>query len=104
MAFEKGKSGNPGGRPKEKPFLDALTMELKARGDDHKALRQIAGKLVDRAIKGDMAAALAIADRLDGKPAQAIENADGEAFNVVTKIVREIVRPGDEKPDAASND
>jgi Family of unknown function (DUF5681) len=42
MPFEKGKSGNPGGRPKGKPFRDALMMEIKAAGDDHKALRKIA--------------------------------------------------------------
>jgi Family of unknown function (DUF5681) len=30
MPFQKGKSGNPGGRPKEKPFRDALRMEMLA--------------------------------------------------------------------------
>lgn len=73
MAFEKGKSGNPGGRKSDKPFADALRMELAAAGNDHKALRLIAKNLIDLAQKAELAALPAInaiADRLDGKPAQ----------------------------------
>ena len=105
MPFEKGKSGNPGGRPKEKPFLEALKMELIAAGSDHKALRVMARKLIDRGQKGDLAAINVIADRLDGKPAQAIENADpNEPFNVVSRIERVIVRAGKTEDDASGND
>lgn len=71
--FEKGKSGNPGGRPKDKPFAEALRMEIAAAGDDHKALRAIAKNLINLAQKKELAALPAInaiADRLDGKPAQ----------------------------------
>jgi len=73
MPFEKGKSGNPKGRKSEKPFADALRMELAAAGDDHKALRAIAKNLIVLAQKAELAALPAInsiADRLDGKPAQ----------------------------------
>lgn len=73
MPFEKGKSGNPGGRKNDKPFADALRMEIAAAGDDHKALRAIARNLIALAQKEEMAALPAInaiADRLDGKPAQ----------------------------------
>ena len=49
MPFEKGKSGNPGGRPKGKPFRDALMMEIAAAGEDHKALRKIAAALIAKA-------------------------------------------------------
>lgn len=73
MAFQKGKSGNPGGRKSEKPFADALRMELAEAGENHKALRAIAKNLIDLAQKGELAALPAInaiADRLDGKPAQ----------------------------------
>lgn len=76
MAFEKGKSGNPGGRPKEKPFADALRMELAAAGDDSKALRTIARNLIALASKADEKALPAIreiADRMDGKPAQSVD-------------------------------
>lgn len=92
MAFEKGKSGNPGGRPKSKPFREALDMEIAAAGDDHKLLRKIARKLLDRAEKGDLTAIMAIADRLDGRPVQAIENGEDGAFEVINRIERVIVR------------
>jgi len=86
MAFEKGKSGNPGGRKREKPFSDALRMELTAAGEDSKALRAIARKVIKRAEAGDLAAASFIADRLDGKPVQAIENGEDGPFETVSKI------------------
>lgn len=73
MAFAKGKSGNPGGRKSDKPFADALRMELNAAGEDHKALRAIARNLILLAQKEEkeaLPAINAIADRLDGKPAQ----------------------------------
>jgi hypothetical protein len=42
MPFEKG--NKYGGARKVKPFRDALMMEIKAAGDDHKTLRKIAPK------------------------------------------------------------
>ncbi len=68
MAFKKGTSGNPSGRPHSLPFKTALEMEIKNAGADHKALRSIARKLIDEATDGNMTAINAIADRLDGKP------------------------------------
>jgi hypothetical protein len=73
VKYVKGKSGNPGGRPSEKPFTDALRMELAAAGDDHRALRKIAKNVIELAQLPDregLSAAMMIADRLDGKPAQ----------------------------------
>jgi len=69
--FVKGKSGNPNGRRAEnKPFADALKMELAAAGADQKALRAIARALIEEAIAGEGWAIQQVADRLDGKPAQ----------------------------------
>jgi hypothetical protein len=45
-------------------------MELAAAGEDHKRLRAIARKLLDKAESGDMQAIKEVADRTDGKPAQ----------------------------------
>lgn len=71
MAGVKGRSGTNKG--KDKPFTDALRMEIAAAGEDHKALRLIARNLINLAQKEELAALPAInaiADRLDGKPAQ----------------------------------
>ena len=73
MTFKKGQSGNPGGRAKEKPFADALRMEIAAAGEDHKALRSVARALIKNAEGGDIRAIRELADRLDGKPTQAVE-------------------------------
>ncbi len=94
MKFKKGKSGNPGGRPKEKPFADALRMELAAAGEDHKKLRAIAQKLLDKAEAGDMPAINTIADRLDGRVPQAIiGDSDEDSLNVKAISIIEIVAP-----------
>jgi hypothetical protein len=66
-------SGNPRGRAIAKPFADALRMEIKEAGDNHQKLREIARKLLDKAADGDMSAINCLADRLDGKPSQALE-------------------------------
>ena len=70
-------AGRPkGSQNKDKPFRDALRLELAEIGEDHKGLRVIASKLVGHAMAGDMPAIKEIADRLDGKPAQAIVGDD----------------------------
>lgn len=73
-------AGRPPGAPnKDKPFRDALRIELAAAGEDQKALREIARNLIDVARHPDIAALPAIreiADRLDGKPAQSVENGE----------------------------
>jgi len=93
MPFEKGKSGNPGGRPKAKPFHDALMIEIAAAGDDHRALRKIAAALLAKAAHGDVPAINALADRTDGKVAQALIGDVSEDAVQVHTIVRKIVEP-----------
>jgi len=71
MAFEKGKSGNPKGRP---PIKATLTEILRERvksdvpGEKRKANIAIADKLIGLALSGDVTAIKYIYDRLDGKP------------------------------------
>lgn len=70
-------AGNANSGPKrEKPFREALLMELKAAGEDHKALRQIARAIIGKASDGDIQAIKEIADRMDGKVPQGIEGGD----------------------------
>jgi hypothetical protein len=96
MVFQPGKSGNPGGRARERVFTDALRMELAAAGDDNKALRAIAKNLINLAQKDDekaLPAINAIADRLEGKPVQAVIGGgeDDPAISIIHRIERVIV-------------
>jgi hypothetical protein len=74
MPFEKGKSGNPGGRVRDRAFTDMLRVALNETDSKGvKKLRLIADKLVASAVAGNPFAIQQIADRLEGKPMQAIE-------------------------------
>ncbi len=88
MTWQKGASPNPGGRRKEKPFLDALRMEMLSaeRGEPCPApvgsLRWNARKLLET---GEIATIRELADRLDGKVPQGIvgdDEADPISFMV----------------------
>lgn len=90
MPFEKGQSGNPGGRPKTKPFKDALLLEAKAAENGQVceaprgSLRWNARKLLEQ---GDVPSIRELADRLDGKPTQAIVgDDDAPPISVVTRV------------------
>jgi hypothetical protein len=77
MAFKKGQSGNPGGRTKERLFTDALRLELNRETNDgsgkRKKISVIAEKLVECAMAGESWAVQQVADRMEGKPQQAID-------------------------------
>lgn len=86
----------PGSQNKDKPFRDALRLELAAAGEDHKAMRIIARNLIEAASNAknkDMLQAIReIADRMDGKPAQAIiGDNDEDPVNVLQRIERVLV-------------
>ena len=68
--FQKGKSGNPGGAWRDKPFREALRLELSSAGHDLEALRLIARALIANAQNGDIQAVKEVADRMDGKSTQ----------------------------------
>lgn len=82
------------GRKQEKPFRDALRLELAAISkDDQRGLRAIARKLIAMAETGDMQAIKELADRTDGKVPQGIVGGD-EGDNPVRLITRiELVAP-----------
>ena len=69
---------NPRGQQRDKPFRDALRMEIAAaqNDDDPKSLRRIARGLLELAAERDVRAIQEIADRMDGKVAQAIVGDD----------------------------
>lgn len=76
------------GRRQEKPFADALRMELAAAGEDHKALRSIARQLIAKADAGEAWAIQELANRTDGKPAQQLNLADADGDKLVIQVVR----------------
>ena len=88
MVFKPGQSGNPGGKPPQKPFTDTIRMEMiaAANGDDFpvrpRTLRAIARKLLEMACEGDTKSIEIIADRLEGKVAQALVGADGGPLQI----------------------
>lgn len=70
MAWKKGQSGNPGGRPKE--VAEVLRLAAKAAPDAIKQLIELSKTSPD--IKTRVAALIHILDRACGKPAQAVEH------------------------------
>ena len=90
------------GSHKDRLFRKALIMEMKIRdaGEDMKTLRQIASDVFDDALDTDPEkswkrrdAVNMIADRIDGKPAQAIIGGDDDdnPIKVVARIENVIV-------------
>lgn len=74
---------------KSKPFLAAINRALAARTlkEQRDALDQIADVLIDKCMEGDGTSLKELADRLDGKPAQAIIG-DNESDPIsITEIV-----------------
>jgi hypothetical protein len=83
----------PGGRPvgsvnSQRPFADALRMELASAGDNQRALRAIARNLISIASSNEPVALQAIreiADRTDGKARQTadvtLHNADARELS-----------------------
>ncbi len=67
MPFQKGKSGNPGGRPK-----NAETAPIKELAREHteSAIKALVGALKDKSGRTRVAAAEALLDRGYGKPTQ----------------------------------
>lgn len=100
MAWEPGQSGNPGGRPKTKPWKDALERamaKLDAGEPVGTTLTRIAERCAAQALEGDKDARREIAERFDGKVPQALVGDDDHPPLAVSLI--ELVAPGAESSD-----
>jgi hypothetical protein len=87
------------GRRQEKPFRDALRLELaRVQDDDQRGLRKIARSLIEAAETGDLGAIKELADRVDGKVPQAVVGDEESPINVIHRIEREIVRAQAKNP------
>src|SRR5215471_1714403 len=93
----------PRGQQRDKPYREALRMELAAAGEDMKKLREIARTHIEKAVAGDMQAIKELADRLDGKPAQMLEHS-GPDSEPITKVVNEIVHVYETREQIEFND
>ena len=102
MPFEKGKSGNPGGRPKEKLFRAALIMELKAAGEDMPDLRD--RQEPDRSRQEHRRRLQCAHGSARRKVPQAVVGSDGEdPINMRAKVLaRVIIDPGN--PESGNSD
>jgi hypothetical protein len=85
------------GRPigsvnRTKPFTDMLRVALLSGGG--RRLRIIADKLAEKAEQGDLQAIQQIADRLDGKPVQALERGDVPVDAMTDQQLMAIIRGG----------
>jgi hypothetical protein len=85
--------GRPiGSQNREKPFTDVLRVALLSGGG--RRLRIIAERLAEKAEQGDLQAIQQIADRLDGKPTQAIECGDAPVEAMTDQQLMAIARSG----------
>jgi hypothetical protein len=77
----------PRGQQRDKPYREALRMELAAAGEDMKKLREIARVHIARCEAGDMQAIKELANRLDGKPIEMHETQGLQQLKVISEIV-----------------
>lgn len=73
--WQKGQSGNPAGPRRDKIITRQLIDELTKHTDPRKKdsptkLREVAKKLIELALEGNMQAIHEVIDRVEGKPAQ----------------------------------
>src|SRR5947208_9986123 len=83
----------PRGQQRDKPYREALRMELAAAGEDMKKLREIARAHIEKAASGDMQAIKELADRLDGKPIEMHETQGLQQLKVISEIVHVNLSP-----------
>lgn len=88
--FKKGQSGNPKGRPKKEESITSLLRDKlsKKTGESRKtAADQIAAKLVDMAISGNMDAIREISNRVYGRPKQTSEITTVGTIEIIPPII-----------------
>lgn len=105
--FKPGQSGNPGGRPKMKPWTAAIQerADLPVSKDDSRAaLRAVVEKLFEMALAGDLAAIREIIDRSEGKAVQGIEIAGPSGDFIPVRLAPDVRRLRPKRDTPATRD
>ena len=95
--WQKGQSGNPSGRPKDQPSIEAAMRRLLADGNSGQELvNALVMVAVKKALKGDHRFWNSILERVDGKVADRLAGADGEGLTVILEQVKNGGQVGDD--------
>ena len=76
---------------KNRPWSEAINRALLA--EDGKKLRELAERLINRALDGDVTALKEIGDRVDGKVVQQLEHSGPDGGAIPAKVEVILVRP-----------
>jgi hypothetical protein len=82
-----------GNKNATKNRLWAETLNRALLAEDGKKLRELADKLINRALEGDVTALKEIGDRVDGRPMQAHELSGPDGGEIPHKVEVILVRP-----------
>lgn len=95
--FEKGQSGNAGGRPKkDRALTAALEAELDKKIGRKTKRELVAVKVLSLALDGDMTAVKFVADRTEGLPIQRHRFDDDDLRQQAEALAEEAQRPVEE--------
>lgn len=87
--FKKGTTGNPNGRPKKLPEIDALLADVLGSDDDDKSeAKAVIKSLLTQAKKGNVRAIEVLLDRAYGKAKQTVD----QNLNIENFSLKDIVK------------
>ena len=88
MPFQKGYSGNPGGRPKKDwTWSSVLEEAVEEAAKDGKPIKHhVASSLVGEALKGNVIAIKELMNRMDGMPNQQVETSGNLEISFHTSL------------------
>ena len=95
MPFEKGKSGNPSGRPKKKQCIPDILRkigaeEIETKGGRMTKIEALMHMVYKRAVEGDQWAVNFIADRTEGKPVIKVEGDNDKEIIIRKHIIHDV--------------
>lgn len=90
MKFQKGRSGNPAGRPKKGQALTELLREKleETPGGTLTRKEKIVEKLIKLAEGGNLLAAKYIFDRIDGRPIESLRVGSGDIDGRLLEVLK----------------